>query len=286
VLEVRPAGFFDEAGIHSQSSIIVVGGYVARDRDWRWLEDRWKTVLKEEGAAFYHTTDIEAEPPRGIYKDWSRAEADHLTDRIVDIGARFKGRAYGVHILASAWYAAVPFVRNFLPERPHDAPYLLLAKDCIEIVINSQPKESTERIALVFAQNDHTHLLSNGYEIVKQISPRPSLLGPLAIDEMANNVMLQAADLISWHYRHANEICKGFIKLPLHRAAPKLIRRNDLFHFVPEGEFKQQVAELFKRHGAEWNERVLAKLEMQDKRRRERKARGESYRRGGVGNGI
>jgi hypothetical protein len=171
VLEVRPAGFFDEAGIHSQSSIIVVAGYVARDRDWRWLEDKWKAVLKEEGADFYHTTDIEANPPFGIYKGWSRAEADHLTDRIVAIAAHFKGRAYGVHILASVWYAAVLFVKKFLPNRSHDGPYLLIAKNCIETVIAKQPKSFNERIAFVFARNDYTNHLLAGYEIIKQVSP-------------------------------------------------------------------------------------------------------------------
>lgn len=184
---LEPSGYFDEAGIHSQSSIIVVAGYVARDRDWQWLEEKWTRVLREEGAAYYHTTDIEADPPRGIYKGWSRAEADHLTDRIVPIVERFKGRIYGVHILATAWYAAVPFMKQILPERPHDGPYLLLAKDCIEVVVDSQDKYFKEQIGFVFARNDYTNQLLAGYEIIKQVNPRSSLLGPLAIDEMPSN---------------------------------------------------------------------------------------------------
>jgi hypothetical protein len=82
---LEPAGYFDEAGIHSQSLVIVVAGYVARDRDWRWLEGKWKKALNEEGATCYHTTDIEADPPRGIYKGRSRPKADRLTDRVVAI---------------------------------------------------------------------------------------------------------------------------------------------------------------------------------------------------------
>ncbi len=280
---LEPSGYFDEAGIHSQSSIIVVAGYVARDRDWQWLEEKWTRVLREEGAAYYHTTDIEADPPRGIYKGWSRAEADHLTDRIVPIVERFKGRIYGVHILATAWYAAVPFVKKILPERPHDGPYLLLAKDCIEVVVDSQDKYFKEQIGFVFARNDYTNQLLAGYEIIKQVNPRSSLLGPLAIDEMPSNPMLQAADLVSWHYRHANEIRMGLLKAPLHRAVLKVLRPNGVFRYVPEDAFAAQVANLFQQHGGEWNQLVWAKIAKQEEQRLERAKRGEERRRGSRG---
>lgn len=275
---LSPSGYFDEAGIHSQAPVIVVAGYVAPDRDWRRLEIKWKKVLRDEGADYYHATDIEANPPRGIYKGWSRAKADRLTDRIVPIAAHFKGRVYGVHILASAWYAAVPFVKNFLPDRPQEAPYLLLAKNCIEVVIHSQSEDFKEQIAFVFARNDFSHQLLAGYEVMKQTGP--SLLGRLRIDDMSDNVMLQAADLISWHYRYATEIRNGFRKPPLHRATAALIRRDDIFRYVPEKAFGAQVAELFEQHGSEWSQRVWGEMVKREQRRQERRMRGQARRDG------
>jgi len=68
-------GHFDEAGTHAASNIVVVAGYVAPATEWKELERLWTEALREENAALYHTTDIEAHPPRGIYKDWTRAKA-------------------------------------------------------------------------------------------------------------------------------------------------------------------------------------------------------------------
>jgi hypothetical protein len=283
----RPIGYFDEAGIHSQSLVIAVAGYVAPDRDWRRLEIKWNKVLKAEGAAFYHTTDIEADPPRGIYKGWSRAKADRLTDRIIPLAAEFNGRAYGVHIMASAWYRAVPFVKKFLPARAHDGPYLLLVKNCIESVIHAQSDGFKEQIGFVFARNDYSHQVLAGYEIMKQTGP--PLLGPVGIDDMPENAMLQAADLVAWHYRNAIEIRNGMRHQQIHRGATALLRPDDLFKYISEEAFSIQTAALFRKHGPEWNQQVWAKMLEYERRRQERQRRGlarrqdQSRRRGGDG---
>jgi Protein of unknown function (DUF3800) len=277
-------GYFDEAGIHSQSRVIVVGGFIATREDWSWLERKWSDVLKEEGAEYYHTTDIEADPPRGIYKDWTRQEADHLTDRIVPIAARFKGCAYGVHILASTWHEAAPFVQRYLPDRPHDVPYAILAKHCLETVIATQ-SQVDQRIRFVFARIDFSHQLLTGYEMVKKTNPRASLLGPLGVDEMAENAMLQAADLICWHYRHATEVREHIIDQPLHRAARHLIRPDDVFRVVSKEKFIAQVAALFEERGEEWANKVGAKMFDREWQSAERKIRGEEWRRRNKGRG-
>lgn len=276
---LEPSGRFDEAGIHSQAPIIVVAGYVASRKDWQWLEDKWQGALDDEGVAFYHATDIEADPPRGIYKDCTRAEADHLTDLMTSIAARFKGTPFGVHIKASTWYGAVPFVKKHLPERAHDAPYMLLAKDVIERVILSRDKFSKERVSFMFAENDFTHQLVSGYKILQQMSSRPELMGALSVDDMQQQSSLQASDLVAWHYRAANEVRFGFRKLPVHRATLALLKRGKFFE-VPKDEFFEQVASLFREHGTEWSNQVWEQLVEREKRRLERKARGEKYRRG------
>lgn len=48
-----------------------------------------------------------------MYRGWSRKKVDRLTDRLVPLAVRYAGRAYGVHIEASSWYAAVSFVKQF-----------------------------------------------------------------------------------------------------------------------------------------------------------------------------
>lgn len=272
-------GYFDEAGIHSQSRVIVVAGYVASKRDWRRLEIKWKKALKKEGVDYYHTTDIEADPPRGIYQGWTRARADKLTDRIYPLAVEYASRPFGVHIERSTWYAAVPFVERFLPGRPHDGPYMLLAKHCIETVIDSQPEGCSEQVGFVFAENDFTDHVVRGYRTIKEVSPRPSLFGPFATDRMRENVMLQAADLLAWHYRRANEIRKRLRPLQIHRATLPLLE-NGTFRYVPRDEYCAQVAGLFEKYGAEWNRQVYAKMVEENRQRAERRARAQARRQG------
>ncbi|MDO8431057.1 MAG: DUF3800 domain-containing protein [Candidatus Binatus sp.] len=276
VLDVT--GYFDEGGTHAQAPVIVVAGYLSPARDWRRFEIKWNKVLRQEGALLYHATDAEAKTPRGVYEGWTREKVDRLTDRLVPIAAQYAGRAYGVHMLASVWYAAVPFVKEFLPERSHDGPYKILAKDCIETVVNTQGPSFAEQITFVFERNDYSSELLAGYEIIKQISPRPSLLGPIAFDEKIENPMLQAADLIAWHYRVATEIRQGFRNDPIHRAALKLFKPTDAFRFVPKEEFCNQIADAFRRNGARWNEQVFRQMIEREERRLAREERGRKAR--------
>jgi hypothetical protein len=243
-----PTAFFDEAGIHSESEIIVVGGYLAS--------------------------------AGGLYKGWSRKDADELTDRIVPIAARFKGQAYGVHITAATWYAAVPFVKDFLPENPHSAPYLILAKRAIQTILDLRKSYQKQRIGFVFARNDWRQLLLDGYDVVKTEHPRNSLMGPIAVDDAKDNPMLQAADLFAWHYRHITEMRKGIIKPSLHRATRHLFnrRRDNVLRYISEKTFNAEIAAMFEKHGAEWNETVLLEMIHDEERRREKAERGKKWR--------
>jgi hypothetical protein len=277
--ETAETAYFDEAGIHAQAPIIVVAGYLARKKDWDWLEEKWNDALK--GVDCYHTTDIEHDPLSNLYKGWTRKEVDELTDRIVPIAAKFKGQAYGVHMAASTWHAAVPFVKTYLPTQPHSIPYMVLAKRAIEVILYSRGSHQKDQIGFVFARNDWRQDLLDGYDILKKIHERRALMGPIAVDDMQDNPMLQAADFISWHYRRVTEIRKGFAKPPLHRAVKQIFtpKRHDQFHYVPEKEFVAEIASFYREHGAEWNQQVMADMIEREKRRQERKERGEIRKR-------
>jgi hypothetical protein len=273
-------GYFDESGIHAQAPVIVVAGYVAPEREWRRFEAKWKRVLRDSGVSQYHTKDIEAVPPQGVYEGWSRKRADKLTDRVVHIAANFQGRAFGVHILKSVWHAAVPFVQKYLPNRPHSGPYMLLARECISAVVDLYDENFKERIGFVFASNDFTHQMVKDYQTMKEVHPRSSVLGPLAIVDANDNVMLQSGDLIAWHYRHAIETKEELRHGPLHRATRSLIRNSDEFRYVPKGHLSAEVDNLFKQYGAKWNQRIWAEMVDREQRREERRKREEKWRGG------
>jgi len=51
---------------------------------------------------------------------------------------------------------------------------------------------------------------------------------------------------------------------------------------VHDKEFVEEIAELFKKHGAEWNQKVLEKLLLMERKKQERAERAQQWReRGG-----
>ena len=274
------AGFFEESGIHSGSQIIVVAGYVSTEQDWRRLEIKWKKVLKKENVAQYHTKDIEADPPRGIYEGWSRNRADKLTDKIVPIAAEYAGRACGVYIPAKAWIDAVPYAQ-LLPEDSYWAAYYLLAQRCVEAFIEAHSKESSERVSFLFARNQYSAGLVSGFEIVRSVHPHADLIGIIGTDpDIVNNPMLQAADLIAWHYRRTVEIRRGFRDEAPHRACPLLFAasKKHIFHSIDEQNYRAQVAALIEKYRGEWSRVAWTKISEQDRKREERRKRGEEWK--------
>ncbi len=105
----------------------------------------------------------------------------------------------------------------------------------------------------MFARNDWRQDLLDGYDILKKIHERREIMGPIAVDEMRDSPMLQAADFISWHYRRVTEIRKGFAKPPLHRAVKQKFtaKRHYQFYYIPEKEFIAEIADFYRKHGAE-----------------------------------
>jgi len=239
-------GHFDEAGTHAASNIVVVAGYVAPATEWKELERLWTEALREENAALYHTTDIEAHPPRGIYKDWTRAKADRLTDRVVPIAAKYAGPGVGVHIATADWYAVVPFVKEQLPNRPHDVLFQILARACMELAVESLDSNLPveEKLAFVFEENDFSNVTLEGYQSIKRNHPLSERFGGLAFTSKKDVIGLQAADLFAWHYRRVTEIRRGLRSDTVHRSVGQLIRSDFVFRFVNHDQLRDRVDHL------------------------------------------
>jgi hypothetical protein len=223
-----------------------VAGYVAPARDWKELEQHWFDALHEEGAAFYHATDIEANPPRGIYKGWTREQADRLTDKIVPIAAQYAGRGFAVHVNTADWYAILPEVKRQLPNRPHDALFQMLAKACMELVIENLAHDLApeEKVAFVFEENDFSQVTLEGYSVIRRNNPHPDRFGPLAFEPNKKDAPgLQAADLFAWHYRRVTEIRRGFRNDPVHRSVTQLIPPGSdfIFRFINRDQLEQRI---------------------------------------------
>ncbi|MGH9401487.1 MAG: DUF3800 domain-containing protein [Terriglobia bacterium] len=50
----------DESSDKGGKKVFSVGAVIGNDRKWQWLQDEWKTVLKQEGIAYFRSNDCAA----------------------------------------------------------------------------------------------------------------------------------------------------------------------------------------------------------------------------------
>jgi hypothetical protein len=253
--------YFDEAGTHADSKIILVGGYIQPAHSWEPLDEKWKAILKEEGLegnqAFYHAIDIEADPPRGIYEGWSRERADRLTDLLVPIAVKYAGDPVAIYMRASNWLEAAHFMMYHLEGQPHQLPYEILTKACIDTILEERSKHlpTGERTAFLVEDNDFSGQVLAGYQRVRRNHPDADRLGTLAFPQKTEFATLQAADLFAWHYRRAKELqldIRPGEHAALHRLTRALMQASEkpIFREVGLKQIQETLIEAMKRFPA------------------------------------
>jgi hypothetical protein len=254
-------GYFDEAGTHADSKIILVAGYVQPAHSCEPLDKQWKAILKEEGLerqqALYHATDIEADPPRGIYEGWSRERADRLTDLLVPIAVKYAGDPVAIYMRANNWFKAAHFMMYHLEGQPHQLPYEILTKACISTILEERSKHlpTGERTAFLFKDNAFSGQVLAGYQMVRRNHPDADRLGTLAFSQKTESATLQAADLFAWHYRHAKELqleIRQGERVALHRHTRALMQVSEkpIFREVGLKQIQETLIEAMKRFSA------------------------------------
>lgn len=244
-------GYFDEAGTDANSRVIVVGGYVSPAQDWRRLEIKWRKVLKKAGAAYYHTTDLEANPPRGIYKSWTRERANKLTDCIAPLVKDHIQWGLAVYILREDWFSAFDAVKHLFHNQPHKVPYVLLSRICIEGLIQTLDKKlpRQEKIGFVFEENDFTGLIVEGHNQLAKNPDYGHRFRGIATSRVKEDLpALQAADFFVWHYKRLMEQIKGYRTQDLHRAVRHAIRKDFELRFVDASILKELWTEFVRRY--------------------------------------
>jgi hypothetical protein len=253
--------FFDEAGTHAQSDIVVLAGLLGPADDWIKLDYALSIVLKDEGADFYHATDAEATPrPRGIYRGWGKKKARGLTDQVTAIVAganRIVG--LGVYVDAKDWLAAAGLIRPFFRQddaesfakNPFRLPYQILVKTCIGVVMeNLNPSlPPDEQVAFVFEDNNWKHPALDGYDVFKKNHPQSSRFGAIAFNPKIGFPGLQAADLLAWSYRRTKAAQMRNSRRRVPRSFEALVREDFVFKHLTrealEDELKKAMDLIF-----------------------------------------
>lgn len=64
--------YFDESGTHRDSSVVVMAGFLAPDKQWTRFQSEWDKALQQAGIPFFHMVDYENRQKQ--FKDWGNDE--------------------------------------------------------------------------------------------------------------------------------------------------------------------------------------------------------------------
>jgi hypothetical protein len=229
--------FLDESGTDTNSTSVVVAGYLAPADDWNLLEAQWLDALKTRNAPYYHATDAEGKTPHGPYEGWSTEQAHELTDFMASIvGSLDNLKAVGAFIETADWLDAAKLIESFLHTNPElrllrkqlfNIPFQILAKACLDIIVeNLNPSlRVDETVAFIFEDNDFKHATLSARDELKQTHPLRARIGSIDFEPKTQYAGLQAADLIAWSYRRVTDLRRqGGTPDQIHRNFASLIR--------------------------------------------------------------
>ena len=245
--------FFDEAGTHATSDVVVLAGLLGPADAWVTVDKAISDALNHEGVDFYHATDVEAYPrPRGIYKKWGRTRARAFTDRITAtlVGApQIVG--LGVYVEAKDWLAATDLIKPFFQKvdteifakNPFRLPYHILVKTCLGVVMESLNPSlpPDEKVTFVFEDNNWKHAVIDGYDVFKKLHPQSSRFGTIAFEPKIGFPGLQAADLLAWGYRRLKALQLGYAKGKPERSFLSLLREDFVFRHLTKAALEDEL---------------------------------------------
>ncbi len=88
--------FLDDSGTHVGSSVMSLGGFIARQDRWAMFEAEWAAALADYGLEWFHITDFENR--RGAFKSWSENKRINRLSRLLTIANRTAGASVGMSI--------------------------------------------------------------------------------------------------------------------------------------------------------------------------------------------
>lgn len=98
--------FLDDSGTHAGSSVMALGGFVAREEKWRVFEQEWALALQDYGLDWFHMTDFENR--RGRFESWPENKRIPRLNRLLTIANRAAGASVGMSVDVEAFNSLVP----------------------------------------------------------------------------------------------------------------------------------------------------------------------------------
>jgi Protein of unknown function (DUF3800) len=141
------SAYFDESGTHAGSPLIVIGGVVSNDLQWRYFEAEWKDMLTEFQIPYLHMRQFaHSIGPFGSWKG-DEKRRQHFIQRLVGILRRRVSVGIGLALLLDAYQEVVtPQKAVYLGK-----PYVLCGRLCVKLTLDwAVERKYNESIRFVF----------------------------------------------------------------------------------------------------------------------------------------
>jgi hypothetical protein len=220
VAALSQLGFFDESGIHDDSNITVVGGWVVSVDEWSKFERHWKLLLKKEGLTAFHYADFDNS--RREFEGWGKTRKEQVIQSIFKIIDSRDLRGFSGAIHMPEYKGVVSGSGTRLEDRP--SPYLICQQYCLEMV----SKKIAEDVHYVFDRQDEFDkpAIDNFWSTKNDFPEWGKHMAGIAFESKEQFVPLQYADLLAYETfkRLNNKLFRP--DLPTRKSMLALVRKH------------------------------------------------------------
>ena len=185
--------FMDETGIHDDSEMVAVAGYISRPKIWRDWTKAWN--LAKRPIKVFHAADCANF--HGEFEGWNKERRDPYVAQLLPVirTHELAGIVIGIRL---------DHLTRGMKDHPEllemfGTPYTACFQWAISIIMDIAKKHGKgERMAFVHEVNDYKGECFKAFEYVKKyLNPR-AILMTLAFGTKADYPPLQAADVLAY----------------------------------------------------------------------------------------
>lgn len=185
--------YMDEAGTDVGSSVLTVGAYLARPKEWRAFKPRWNAA--KSPLKVYHASD--AQNLRGEFKGWDKTARDKLVARLLPIipAHEIAGICIGIHMDAfNEAIAPHPDLKKLFG-RPYTACFHWVVQRTLQYQHEAGNKA---RIAFFHEVNDYQGEATQSFNWVREHANPNKIRMTLEFRRKEDCLQLQAADILAY----------------------------------------------------------------------------------------
>jgi len=143
--------YIDESGIHKDSNVFVLAGYLAPEKEWTRFIPRWQAVLQKYGVSVFHASEFNSCTGEfEKFKDNKEGQTALAVELLKTISDRPRIIPFNTGIIIKDYDALLRPVLSPNPEHPYYISMKILLSQMAVAMNHIREYPTHERIACVF----------------------------------------------------------------------------------------------------------------------------------------